>query len=293
MPQDSYTLHLPQNPRSSVVFSSPHSGAEYRADFLSSTRLGNTEIRSSEDAFVDELFASAPDFGAPLLCGKAPRAYIDLNRAATDLDPALIQGAVIKGINPAVAGGLGVIPRVVANGQVIQAGKISMEAAQDRLARYYTPYHDRLAKLLCDQHEVFGMTVLLDCHSMPREALESAPYIGHRRPDVILGDRFGVSCDRWITDAVEQIFVSAGFSVGRNAPFAGGHITRHYGRPKRNQHALQIEISRELYMNEATLERTEGLTTLRRDMALLVEGFVGLDAECLKSPLQNPPSLQK
>ncbi|MHA1127975.1 MAG: N-formylglutamate amidohydrolase, partial [Alphaproteobacteria bacterium] len=192
MPQNSYTLHLPQNPRSCVVFSSPHSGAAYRADFLSSSRLDSTAIRSSEDAFVDDLFAAAPEFGAPLLCGKAPRAYVDLNRAVSELDPALIQGAVIKGINPAVAAGLGVIPRVVANGQVIQTGKISMETAQGRLARYYMPYHDRLAKLLREQREAFGLAVLFDCHSMPREALKSAPYIGRRRPDVILGNRFGV-----------------------------------------------------------------------------------------------------
>lgn len=273
MPQDSYTLRLPENPTSCVVFSSPHSGAVYRADFLSSTRLGSTAIRSSEDAFVDELFSSAPKFGAPLLCSKAPRAYVDLNRAATDLDPALIQGAVTKGINPAVASGLGVIPRVVANGQVIQTGKIAMETAQKRLARYYTPYHDRLLELLREQHEAYGLTVLLDCHSMPREALKSAALIGRRRPDIILGDRFGVSCDRWITDAVEQIFISAGFTVGRNAPFAGGYITRNYGRPKRGQHALQIEIDRSLYMNEKTVTRNEDFNAIRETLIKVTQAL--------------------
>lgn len=273
MSQDSYTLTLPDNPRSCAVFSSPHSGAAYRADFLSATRLDTTAIRSSEDAFVDELFASAPKFGAPLLCGKAPRAYVDLNRAASDLDPALIQGAVLKGLNPAIAAGLGVIPRVVANGQVIQTGKILMQAAEDRLARYYTPYHDRLADLLHEQRKVFGMAVLFDCHSMPREALKSAPFAGRRRPDIILGDRFGVSCDRWITDTAEKLFQDAGFTVARNAPFAGGHITKHYGRPKRGVHALQIEIDRSLYMDEKTVTRNANFNVLCATLTGIIQAL--------------------
>lgn len=273
MPQDCYTLRLPENPCSCVVFSSPHSGAAYRADFLSASRLDATAIRSSEDAFVDELFSVAPDFGAPLLCGKAPRAYVDLNRAVTELDPALVQDAVTKGINPAIAAGLGVIPRVVANGQVIQTGKISLEVAQERLARYYTPYHERLTELLSEHRKNFGMAILIDCHSMPHEALKSAPFSGRQRPDVVLGDRFGVSCDRWITDKVQQIFEQAGFSVARNAPFAGGYITQHYGRPKRGTHALQIEIDRSLYMNEQTVTKKADFDAICETLAGVIEAL--------------------
>ena len=99
------------------------------------------------------------------------------------------------------------------------------------------------------------MAMLFDCHSMPHDALGAAPVVGGRRPNLILGDRFGAACERWLIDAATDIFAAAGFVVARNAPFAGGYITQTYGRPQRGVHALQIEIDRSLYMDEARIER--------------------------------------
>ncbi len=248
-----FSLSLPSTFTSCAVFSSPHSGADYPEMFLASTRLSRRAIRSSEDAFVDRLFASAPDFGAPLISATYPRAFVDLNRGVDELDPALIAGIARRGSNPRIAAGLGVIPRVVAEGQIIREGKISLGDAENRLKSAYHPYHNTLSTLLVEQRERFGLALLFDCHSMPHDALASAPLVRGRRPEVILGDRFGSSCSRWLIDAASEILTDAGFTIARNAPFAGGFITQFYGRPSQNTHALQIEIDRSLYMDEALL----------------------------------------
>jgi N-formylglutamate amidohydrolase len=254
MSESVFHLRMPRARTSCAVFNSPHSGADYPASFLQASRLGPLQIRSSEDAFVDALFASAPDHGAPLLAARVPRACVDLNRAADDFDPALIAGASRRGINPRIAAGLGVIPRVVAEGRPIIDGKLTMAEAVRRIDEWWRPYHAMLGTLLAEAHTGFGAAILFDCHSMPHDALASAPSVWGRRPNVILGDRFGASCDRWVVDAAMEIFASAGFVVARNAPFAGGYITQAYGSPRDGVQALQIEIDRGLYMDEARVE---------------------------------------
>lgn len=246
-----YQLRMPEERLSCAVFNSPHSGSDYSSAFAGGSALGPLMLRSSEDAFVDELFASAPSAGAPLMAATMPRAFLDLNRAADDLDPALISGAARRFLNPRIAAGLGVIPRVVAEGRPIISGKLTLPEAQRRIATWWHPYHARLRELLAEQREMFGMAILFDCHSMPRDAVGG----GERRPNLVLGDRFGTSCDRWLVEAATEIFTAAGFVVGRNAPFAGGYITQAYGRPTQRIHALQIEIDRSLYMDEERIER--------------------------------------
>ncbi len=270
-----YRLCLPEVPTSCTVFNSPHSGRNYPESLRASSRLSWRQLRSSEDAFVDDLFASAPELGAPLLSACVPRACVDLNRAADELDPALIMGTLRRTTSPRIAAGLGVIPRVVAEGRAIIEGKLSIAEAEQRLATYYHPYHDRLDQLLADQRALFGQTILLDCHSMPHDAVTSAPSVRGRRPNVVLGDRFGAACDRWLIDAATEAFRDAGFIVVRNAPFAGGYITQRYGRPRERIHALQIEIDRSLYMDEARIEPNADFDTvkalIRRVVAVLAE----------------------
>ncbi|MEQ5869919.1 N-formylglutamate amidohydrolase [Sagittula sp. NFXS13] len=266
MPCTAYHLHLPDALRSCVVFASPHSGRVYPQSFLNQTVLDPMMIRSSEDAFVDQLFDCAPEFGAPLLCGGAPRAYIDLNRAADELDPALIEGVGRKGHNPRVSSGLGVVPRVVAGGRSIYRGKISRLEAEQRIKGIWRPYHDKLAVLLSDARARFGEAILIDCHSMPHEALDGAMRDHVKRPEIVIGDRFGASAAPDIVMQVESAFRAAGFVVARNTPFAGAYTTQAYGRPSRSQHAIQVEIDRALYMNERTIEPTAEFETIRRTL---------------------------
>lgn len=249
-----FHLDRPKTRTTSVVFASPHSGRDYPEPFLKQTVLNGREIRSSEDAFVDLLFADVPAHGAPFLQACAPRAYLDLNRGADELDSALIDGVRRAAHNPRIASGLGVIPRVVANGRHIYRGKLSLAEAHQRIARYWRPYHDQLQTLLDESYNCFGEAILIDCHSMPHEALESVGPPGSARPDIVLGDRFGSTASNEIMAHAETVFSSAGLRVARNMPFAGAFIAQHYGRPSRGQHAIQVEIDRRLYMDERTLE---------------------------------------
>lgn len=269
MPQP-YHLELPIGIASCAVFSSPHSGAQYPRNFLRTALLDKRAIRSSEDAFVDQLFASAPSHGAPLLAARLPRAFVDLNRGADELDPAVIRGIERKGANPRVSAGLGVIPRVVAEGRNIRNGKISLNEAKTRLRKAYHPYHDLLQALLSEQCNRFGAAILFDCHSMPHDALSAAPLVRGKRPNIILGDRFGASCERWLVEATMAAFTDEGFSVAKNAPFAGGFITQHYGTPSRGIHALQIEIDRALYMDEIAIQPLPEFHDVERRLASVI-----------------------
>ncbi len=245
-----YTLSLPEIRSTSVIFASPHSGRDYPRGFLSRSVLDERAIRSSEDAFVDLLFASATDVGAPLLAASAPRAFIDLNRSADELDPALIDGVRRGTHNPRVTSGLGVIPRVVANGRAIYRGKLTMDDARARIRDHWVPYHERLQGLMDETAALHGEAILIDCHSMPHEAIDSVGTAGTPHPQIVLGDRFGAAADPAIVDRIEAAFAGAGLRVVRNAPFAGAYTAQHYGRPSRGQHVVQVEIDRSLYMNE-------------------------------------------
>ncbi|MDN5785789.1 N-formylglutamate amidohydrolase [Pseudorhodobacter sp.] len=249
-----YDLALPPEQTAPLVFSSPHSGRDYLATFQRESRLDPLVLRSSEDAYVDQLFADAPLFGAPLLTARAPRAYLDLNRCDDELDPALIEGASHGSHNPRITSGLGVIPRVVSGGRAIYAGRISRADADARLATYWHPYHQKLHHLLADTHRQFGEAILIDCHSMPHEAISSHSRLGPLRPEVVLGDRFGTTASNKVVARIEAAFQEAGLRVARNAPFAGAYIAQAYGRPSRGQHVVQVEIDRALYLDEAKVQ---------------------------------------
>ena len=280
-----YTLHLPAERRSCAVFSSPHSGRDYPAAFLEASLLDPLQLRSSEDAFVDELFAAAPEAGAPLLAARVPRACIDLNRAADELDPALISGYARRFLSARIAAGLGVIPRVVGEGRQIMHGKLTLAEAHRRLDTVWHPYHTRLRALLDEARTAFGAAILFDCHSMPHDALAVAPTVSGRQPDVVLGDRFGAACDTWLIEAASDAFAAAGFAVARNAPFAGGYITQTYGRPQRGLQALQIEIDRALYMDEARIERLPEFAEVAARIGDVVGKIAALGAGPARLPL--------
>ncbi|WP_422071143.1 N-formylglutamate amidohydrolase [Tranquillimonas rosea] len=277
MPQP-YQLFLPARRATSVVFDSPHSGRDYPAALMARSVLDARSIRSSEDAFVDDLFAPALDFGAPLLAALAPRAFIDLNRAEDELDPALIEGVARGPINPRISSGLGVVPRVVANGRAIYRGKMARAEAEARVREYWRPYHSALQELLDDTRAQFGEAILIDCHSMPHEAIEGLGGRTGRRPDVILGDRFGAAAAATVMDAVESAFLSAGLRVARNAPFAGAYITQRYGRPSRRQHVIQVEIDRALYMDEMRVRPSADFDGFRTALSDVISRICAIGA---------------
>jgi N-formylglutamate amidohydrolase len=271
---EAYVLTRPARRTSPLIFASPHSGRDYSPEFLARVLLDRQAIRSSEDAFVDRLFDMAPAFGAPLLAARAPRAFLDLNRAADELDPGVIEGIARAPHNPRISSGLGVIPRVVAGGRAIYRGKLSLAEAEARLRRFWHPYHQALAALIEETRAAFGQAVLIDCHSMPHEAIEAHVRPGQSQPEVVLGDRFGAAAGRDVMDRVERAFLRAGLKVGRNAPFAGAYVAQAYGRPSRGVHVVQVEIDRALYMDEVRVEPLAGFEGFRELIAGVVAELV-------------------
>ncbi len=255
---------------SPLVFSSPHSGNVYPGSFIAAARLDALTLRRSEDAFVDDLFAGVLGVGAPLLRARFPRAYLDVNREPYELDPRMFDGRLPSFANTRsirVAGGLGTIARVVGEAQEIYAGRLPVADAIDRIETLYKPYHRALHELMARARDHFQQAVLVDCHSMPSTAARGVRPEDHPRADIVLGDRYGASCDPYLTDIVEAELRRLGYLVLRNKPYAGGYITEHYGNPSVGWHALQIEINRGLYMDEKTMERAPGYSTLKRDLA--------------------------
>ena len=270
MTGSTYKVTSPNTLGSALVFASPHSGRDYSPEFLRHSVLDERTIRSSEDAYVDQLFDAAPEFGAPFITAKAPRAFLDLNRSPDELDPALISGIRSSGHNPRIASGLGVIPRVVAGGRAIYRGKMSRSDAEQRITTFWHPYHNALQGMLDQAHARFGQAILIDCHSMPHEAMDGIARGSVKRPDVVLGDRFGAAASAGIVDQVEEAFAQAGFTVTRNAPFAGAYITQSYGRPSRRQHAIQVEIDRSLYMNELRVQPNAEFQSVRSTLRRVI-----------------------
>ncbi len=253
-----------------IVLNSPHSGSDYPADFLATSRLDRQAIRRSEDTHVDELAEHAARLGAPLLRANFPRAWLDVNREPYELDPKMFDGALPTYANVRsvrVAGGLGTIARIVSESEEIYAQPLPVEAALARIDAVYKPYHRVLRQLVVETRAAFGLAVLIDCHSMPSIVRGGN---SRHRPDIVLGDRYGTSCASELTDLAAQILGRRGYSVSRNKPYAGGFITEHYGQPTRGIHAMQVEMNRCLYMNERTLEKTSGFAELSDDLARLV-----------------------
>jgi N-formylglutamate amidohydrolase len=250
-----------------LVFASPHSGQHYPAAFLTQSRLPLLSLRRSEDAYVDELFAAAASFGAPILTATLARAFIDVNRDPAELDPDMFAERLpmhVQRGSPRVQAGLGAIPRIAADGQDIYRRKLGVAEARERLSQVHSPYHGMLSALISEARAAFGCAVLIDCHSMPSCAR------GPLQPDIVLGDRFGASCHPSVTGFVEAALQRMGYKVTRNTPFAGGHTTQSHGRPALGVHVLQVEINRSLYMDERTLARTGGFERVRADMTRLV-----------------------
>lgn len=261
-----------------LVFASPHSGRDYPSAFLALSRLDPLALRRSEDCFVDELVAAAPEFGAPLLAATFPRAFCDPNREPWELDPAMFAEKLPAWVNSAsarVSAGLGTIARVVASGETIYRDKLSFAEAENRVRGYWQPYHNRLGELIGDTRRRFGACLLVDCHSMP--ASGTPP----RSIDVVLGDAYGTSCAPHLTRWVERAFGELGYTVRRNDPYSGGFTTRHYGRPRQGVHALQLEIARALYMDENRIEPLPGMARLREDLTKLIGGLAAAAAGLL------------
>jgi N-formylglutamate amidohydrolase len=269
-------LALPGQQSSPLVLASPHSGRTYPEEFARQSCLAEIVLRQSEDCLVDRLVAAAPNLGAPLLSALFPRVFVDPNREPTELDQDMFADRLVTPANaasPRVLAGLGVIPRLAANEQEIYGAKLPLLEAERRLDLFYRPYHRALRDLVAATKRQFGLCLLLDCHSMPSAGAWMDGIHSRQRIDVdyVLGDCFGASCAERMTATAEAALSERGAKVRRNNPYSGGYVAQAYGRPAQGIHVLQIEINRALYMNEATLEPTQGFAAVQDVLKTLIE----------------------
>lgn len=287
-PQKPFEILRPAALETPVIFASPHSGRIYPNDLLRASKLSRETLRQSEDCYVDLLFANVPRYGAPLLKALFPRAYVDVNRKADELDPRMFtndgKGGSMRHADSQssrVLAGLGVVPRIVADGKNIYAKRLPADDARNRLAACYQPYHTALRQLVDQARAAFGVAIIIDCHSMP--SIGGAPLRAGEPPiDFVLGDRFGVSSAPGLPILMESFLARKGFNVVRNAPYAGGYVATAYGRPARGVHVLQLEINRALYLDEERFTRTDNFDPLRQTLEELVSTLTQIDPKALE-----------
>lgn len=271
-----FEVYGPAIQRVPFVLNSPHSGRNYTKSFMANVQLSDFAIRKSEDFLVDELFGSGVSIGLPMLVANFPRAFLDVNREPYELDPKMFEDQLPGYVNTQsvrVSTGLGTIAKIVADREEIYRKLMSVEDALERIEDIYKPYHSCLRRLLAKTHVQFGYAVLIDCHSMP-SAHHGSPY--ERRPDFVIGDRFGSSCSEELTHCLCDNLKALGYKVVLNKPYAGGFITQHYGRPDNGLHAVQIEINRGLYMDESSMQKSENFEKLADDIRQLLNVVVSM-----------------
>jgi N-formylglutamate amidohydrolase len=284
--QSPFEIVEPAAWRAPIIFNSPHSGSVYPDEFLKISRIDLAGLRRSEDSFMDELIAGLSGLGFPTVSVNFPRSYVDVNREPYELDPRMFSGRLPSFANTRsmrVAGGLGTIPRVVGDGQEIYSERIAVDDALGRIETLYKPYHRALRRLINKAHRAFGTVILVDCHSMPSVGVSREE---PRRPDVVIGDRYGTSCAPILADKVEETMARLGYSIGRNKPYAGGFITEHYGNPASGLHTIQLELNRAVYMDERRRTRGERFAQVTHDFSVLAEVLASIPLDGLE-PFQT------
>lgn len=245
----SFRVLEPRAAETPVVVEVPHAGLRLDALAMSFLSAPVRCIGTDADLYVDELYADAPSTGATLLVADISRYVCDLNRSEHDVDPLAAAGG------QAQRAPHGLIWRDTTEGQRALYQPLPRPELARRLELFYRPYHECLARLLDAKRAKFGYVVLLAGHSMPSRGRAGHTDTGRDRADIVPGSRGRTTAHGALIDTPEPLATSRGWTVVHDDPYRGGFTTQHYGRPAIGQHALQVELSRKLYMNELTLEK--------------------------------------
>lgn len=260
-PFDEYALEDTGSP---VVLSVPHAGRDYPLPLRAALRVPLEALRSLEDRHVDTL-ALAARRDEPMLVQRRARAWIDLNRAEHERDPAIDGGAERQSAphpSAKLRGGLGLIPRRVPIAGEIWRRRFEGDEIAGRILHDYRPYHTALSAALKRARVRHGVAILLDIHSMPP--------LGRGMPRIVLGDRFGRSAAARFVNRLESVAAQAGIATSLNSPYAGGHILDRHAHVAGGFHAIQIEFDRSLYLDAALDQPGAGLAP----MATLLRGMI-------------------
>ena len=267
--QGIYTLTRPAETLP-LIFDSPHSGVIYPEDFDYACDFSILE--KAEDKYVDELFAAAPAHGAALLCADFPRSYIDVNRCERDIDVDLLEDLWPEEINATARShaGIGLIRRLVRPGVALYGRHLKSAEIRQRIETYYRPYHTILGQLIEDAHYHHGQVWHLNCHSMPTQEQQSFRINPLKTADFVLGDRDGTSCDTEFTHAVRDFLRGRGYKVAINDPYKGVELVSRYSNPATGRNSLQIEVGRNLYLDEETYKKSSDFNAIKSDMDQLI-----------------------
>ena len=270
-----FRVRRPTVPSAPVVYDSPHSGRFYPPDF--ETKASRVELRRGEDAYVDELLDHAPSLGVAVLDATFPRCYIDLNRAETDIDAALLSEPWPTALAPTEksARGLGLLRRYVVPGVEVNARLLSVSEVRDRIDRVYRPYHAALDRLIDDTRTAHGRVWHVNWHSMKSVGNAMTPDGAvERRVDFVVSDVEGRSAAREVTDCVVSALRDLGYRVGVNDPYKGGEIVKRIGVPESGVHSIQVEVNRALYLDESRVEKAVGFAPLGLDLERVTRRLV-------------------
>ncbi len=251
-----YNWQLPNMP---ILLSVPHAGRDYPPELLANLRVSPRDLMRLEDRYADRLVQSAIAAGASVIIAQKARGWIDLNRAEDDIDYSMISNA---GSNKQhlpsskARGGLGLIPRRLMGCGELWRRPLNIESVQNRIDAVHRPYHYAIAEQLKALQTQFGAAILLDIHSMPPLLASDDP------PQIIVGDRYGKSASSRYSELILSYVGNAGIKSALNHPYAGDYILRHHANVAQNIHAIQIEIDRSLYLDDALLEPSPGVSTM-------------------------------
>lgn len=279
MPEDLFRIDRPDDQSLPIVVDVPHAGEWIPDEAREEMVVGDQVLRRDLDLYVDQFWRNAPDCGATLIVSNVSRYVVDLNRAADDVSPDAVEGTEKK-YEEGYYQERGVVWRETTGGTPVMAEPLDRESFERRLDQFYHPYHQALEEELERVRRAFGYCILVDGHSMPSTGREGHSDPGRRRADVVPGDVDGTSCARTVRWTVEQHYRDHGYSVRSNDPYKGGWITREYGDPDEDRHAIQIEVNRDLYMDEETFQvKDEGMEKLRRVCSELLEKLGSLELD--------------
>jgi N-formylglutamate deformylase len=249
-----------------VLFEAPRSGTCYPADFRPAVAFD--ALHAAVSSFVPELYAGAPGAGIALMVARIPNSVIDLNRHPDDVDPEMLDGAWPRLMpeDRRAPLGMGLIRRYARPGLPIYSGKLPVAEIERRVAAYHAPYHAALGTALEQLRARHGwaMHVSLHCMSVVGNAL--ARDQGAARPAFCIGDRHGTTCDSAVSRAIADALAGYGYDVTLNAPYAGAYCIARHGAPTRGIHSVQIEIRKDLFMDEASGPRHGGFDRVRADL---------------------------
>lgn len=252
---DPYQINIPKGPKAPILLSVPHCGVEFPAELRSAFDPKLSAKPDDTDWFVDKLYDFAPGMGISMISAVYSRWVIDLNRDP-ESKPLYNDGRIITALCPATD----------FFGNPIYADQrkeVDPQEVNRRLGNYYHPYHKKLSELLTGLKEEFGKVLLWDCHSIR----QFVPTIHKEKfPDLILGDADGTSASPGLIEAALSGLEASGFEVKHNYPFKGGYITRNFGKPTEDQHALQLEMSKLQYMDDMEQDYHTGRAEKMRDV---------------------------